>query len=349
MTTTAVPVLVANPDPVHVGGHLMAAARAAGVELRLCDLREAYAAPVWRRKVDWWFRGRRPSALRSFSEHVLLTAVGANAGAVITTGIAPLDAAALEALGRRGVRRLNFLTDDPWNPEHHAPWFMQALPHYDHVFTPRRANMTQLQALGGPAVTYLPFAYAPEAHFPEPAPAAEASRFRADVVFAGGADPDRVRYATPLIAAGFDVALYGGYWDRYPATRACARGMLDGRGLRHAIAGGAVCLCLVRRANRDGHAMRSFEVAAMGGCMLVEDTAEHRDLFGPDGDAVVYFSSPDDAVARTRELVADSARRRRLALRVRELIGRPEHTYAARLREMLRHAAASRDAARVAS
>ena len=87
----------------------------------------------------------------------------------------------------------------------------------------------------------------------------------------------------------------------------------------------------------------------MGGCMLVEDTAEHRDLFGPDGDAVVYFSSPDDAVARTRELVADSARRRRLALRVRELIGRPEHTYAARLREMLRHAAASRDAARVAS
>ena len=27
--------------------------------------------------------------------------------------------------------------------------------------------------------------------------------------------------------------------------------------------------------------------------MLAEDTAEHRELFGPDGEAVVYFRNPD--------------------------------------------------------
>ena len=51
-----------------------------------------------------------------------------------------------------------------------------------------------------------------------------------------------------------------------------------------------VNLCLVRRAKRDGHVMRSFEIAAVGGCMLAQDTDEHREIFGPEGEAVRLFS-----------------------------------------------------------
>jgi hypothetical protein len=328
--------IVGNADPVHLGAHLLNASRSLGVSATLADTRAAFDAPAWRRRFNWWLRGHRPSALGPFGEQVVQIVRDESIECVLSTGIAPLDVETLRALGRHGVRRLNFLTDDPWNVEHRAPWFSRALREYDHVFTPRKANIGDLMSVGGPSVSYLPFGFAPEIHYPElPATADERHRYAADLVFAGGADPDRVRAVTPFLDAGFDVALYGGYWDRQKETRAHARGFLSGNDLRKAIAGGAVCLCLVRRANRDGHAMRTFEVAAMGGCMLVEDTSDHRDFFGEDDEAVVYFQTPRDAMERLRELLNDAPRRARLALRVRERIMRGAHTYADRLQHMM--------------
>ena len=35
--------------------------------------------------------------------------------------------------------------------------------------------------------------------------------------------------------------------------------------------------------------MRSFEIAAVGGCLLAQDIDEHREIFGSEGEAVVYF------------------------------------------------------------
>lgn len=328
--------LVANPEPVHVGAHLLNAARALGVTTHLCDTRAAFGGGAFRRRWNWWVRGRRPSTIRTFAAEVLRTAREQKTTCVLATGIAPLDAETLKRLGEGGIRRLNFLTDDPWNTTHRAPWFLDALREYDVVFTPRRANIADLEALGGPTVSYLPFAYAPDTHYPEsPATAADRERFGADLVFAGGADADRVRAVGPFIEAGYDVALYGGYWDRFAATRRHARGFLGADELRKAIAGAKVALCLVRRANRDGHSMRTFEVAAMGGCMLVEETDEHRDLFGADGEAVVFFSSPAAGVDRARQLLGDEPRRTALSTRVRALMTGDRHTYAARLARMV--------------
>ena len=327
--------IVGNPEPIHVGAHLLSAARHLGLDVRLCDSAAAYRAAAWRRRFDWWLRGHRPSQLTTFGEQVVNAARDDAVRCVLSTGLAPLDARTLETLGGMGIRRLNFLTDDPWNPEHRAPWFLKALSRYDHVFTPRKANIPELRALGGPTISYLPFAYAPEAHYPEPAATPdERQRFAADLVFAGGADDDRLATLAPFVEAGFRVALYGGYWDRHRAMQASARGLLDATGLRKAITTGKVNLCLVRRANRDGHAMRTFEVAAMGGCMLVEETDDHRELFGPDDDAVVYFRTPAEGVERLGVLLADPDRRARLSRRVRELVTAGEHTYASRLRQM---------------
>jgi hypothetical protein len=159
--------------------------------------------------------------------------------------------------------------------------------------------------------------------------------YEADVMFAGGADRERVATMRPLLDAGLRVALYGGYWDRNAATRASARGFLDAAGIRRAATVGQLCLCLVRRANRDGHAMRSFEVPAIGGCPLVEDTAEHRAIFGPDGHAVAYFDSPEAMVRTARALLAAPDRRRALAEAARARITRGGETYRDRLATIL--------------
>jgi len=327
--------LVANPDAMHVGAHFLEAAGALGIDAHLCDVRRASSGPRLFQKAAWWAAGHRPLRLRRFSREVVEAARRLRPQYVLTTGLAPLDAAALDALGRLGVVRLNFLTDDPWNPAHHAPWFLEALGRYDVVFSPRRATLADIERGGGPRARYLPFAYAPSQHFIDRPTDAESATWDADVVFAGGGDPDRVEIFDALIRAGLRVALYGGYWDRYAQTRGAARGHVGPGGVRKAIGGGRVALCLVRRANRDSHSMRTFEVPAMGGCVLAEDTVDHRDLFGAEGEAALYFRTPDDAVDRVRALLKAAADRARMSSRSHAIITAGRHRYADRLDQML--------------
>lgn len=332
--------IVGNPDPVHVGAHLLAAARELGLAAELCDVRRAYAAPRPVVKLNWWLRGRRPPRLRQFSQEVAEACRRFRPAVMVATGLAPLDQLALHEIGRLGVARLNYLTDDPWNPAHRAGWFLQALPTYDQVFSPRRSNLDDLRQAGCRRSSYLPFAYAPALHFPEPVGREDEERLGSDVLFVGGADTDRVPYLAALVRRGLRVALYGGYWERYPETRPCARGHADPATLRKAAAAAKVALCLVRRANRDGHVMRSFETAAVGACMLAEDTPEHRAIFGEDAEAVRYFRDIEGVVGTAESLVADPAERRRLAGAVRDRVRGGANTYADRLAAMLREGVA---------
>lgn len=328
--------IVGNPEPIHVGAHFRCAAREQGLSVELCDSNNAFTAPWPIAKFNWRLRGHRPSWLGKFSRQVVEVCRRFQPRWMLTTGINPIETQALTAIGELGVERLNFLTDDPWNPAHKAPWFMEALPYYDRVFSPRRANVKDLRNLGCQDVGYLPFAYAPELHFSEPpATAVEQKRFAADVVFAGGGDLDRVHYLIALIRAGFKVALYGGFWDRYPETKAYGRGHADPQTLRKAIGGAKVTLCLVRKANRDGHSMRTFEVPAIGACMLVEDTEEHREIFGEQGESVTYFASIEEMIEKTKYLLRGDAERQRLAMRARDLIISGANTYQDRLKRII--------------
>lgn len=329
--------LVGNPGVIHIGAHFSEAAKSMGLQVLFCDSTEAFAASPWLVKFNWWLRGRRPSRIGEFSRKVVRLCRDFQPSWMVATGIAPVEPWALEELGRQGVLRFNYLTDDPWNPAHNAPWFLKALPLYDHVFSLRRSNLEYLRSAGCPRVSYLPFAYAPALHYREtPSTAEERSRFSFEVVFAGGADRDRVPYIGALIKAGFKVGLYGGYWERYPETRLRGRGHADPRTLRLAIGGAKVALCLVRRANRDGNSMRTFEVPAIGACMLTEDTEEHREIFGNEGENVVYFRGVEEMVEKAKELLASEGKRKRLAAAAHGLIVRGSNTYGDRLVTMLR-------------
>jgi spore maturation protein CgeB len=209
---------------------------------------------------------------------------------------------------------------------------MAALPAYDAVFTPRLSNIADFRALGCPNVHYLPFGFDDRLFYP-PAERGQAAEW--DVLFVGGADSDRVGFMAEFLRCGARTALAGGYWDRFPETRAHAIGVKSPEELNSMTASSKVNLCLVRRANRDGHVMRSFEIAAAGGCMLAEDTKEHRELFGPDGEAVVYFRTPAEACERSLWLLANPAERRRLSAAVRSRVGTAKNTYRARLLTML--------------
>jgi spore maturation protein CgeB len=317
----------------HMGGYLAAAARRLGIDCDIADSATAYSSSSIARSFYWHFRGKRPARLRSFGIKVVDTCIATARDVVLTTGSAPLDRPQIERLRQLGIKVINYSTDDPWNPAHQADWFLSALSAYDAVFTPRRANLDDFLRCGVRTIYYLPFAYDPGVHrpWPDDAPPDASS----DVLFVGGCDGDRFPLISSLIDEGLHVALFGGYWDRYSKTRPYWRGIADQDVIRSASAAARVCLCLVRRANRDGNTMRSFEAAAIGGCLLVEDTADHRELFGPDDHAVRYFKTNVEMLQEAKLLLADEGARRRLSVGLRERFSAGRHTYADRLSSML--------------
>jgi spore maturation protein CgeB len=320
--------IVGNAGATNVGDSLRRAALSLGYEVLFFDCYGAWRGSHALRSLSWRLNDKQPPGLADFQDSVLAACVRARPETVITTGAAPLTAAALQALRHLEIVCLNYSTDDPWNPTQMSKWFLHALPFYHLILTTRQANVRDFQRIGCGDVQYLPFGYDDEL-FGGLGGSNQGDAH--DVLFVGGADKDRVAFISEFVAAGPAVALVGDYWDRARRTRRFALGHRTPDEVRILTTAAKVNLCLVRRANRDGHVMRSFEIAALGGCMLTEDTAEHREIFGPDGQVVVYFRTPREAAELASLLLADPGERVRLAGAVRARISRGAHTYRDRL------------------
>ncbi|MCX5686490.1 MAG: glycosyltransferase [Candidatus Omnitrophica bacterium] len=329
-------ILVGDSDIIHIGSHLLDSAKELGLDVRFCDVKDAFAGPRWLSRINWYLRDHRPNRLCYFSNIVLKVCQEFQPKWLLSVGLAPVNSSALAAIVKLGIKRLNYLTDDPWNPAHRARFFFSALPHYDRIFSTRLSNLDELKNKCRGNVSYLPFAYNPNLHFPQKPDEKEGREYECDVAFVGGADRDRVGYIYRLIHAGFRVSLYGGYWDRFSETRKYARGHIGPETMRKAVSAAKINLCLVRRANQDGNSMRTFEIPAMGGCMLAEDTAEHKKIFGGEGEAVAYFKNIDEMIQKARFLIANETERNRLAEKCHNLIVGGGNTYKDRFLTILK-------------
>ena len=336
--------IIGYGQPGQMGNYLASAAERLGLDYQIMDMGEAEAKTRIAQIVYWRFRDRRPAKLARFAAQVLAACVEMKPDVVLTTGIrVPLERSHIDRIRKLGIKVVNYSTDDPWNPIMGSKWFRLALPSYDVVFSPRRSNFDEFRRCGVRAIHYMPFAYDPLIHkrWPEGMPSAAPS----DVLFVGGCDDERLPLISALGQAGLKLALFGRYWNHHSATRQYWRGVADQDIIRAASATAEICLCLIRRANRDSHVMRSFEAAAIGGCILAEDTADHRELFGP---AAYYFRTMPEMVQQARILKADVDLRRRLSLALSERMAGRKDTYADRLAAMLRLSNADRLTSRAA-
>jgi spore maturation protein CgeB len=328
--------IVGNRGGTNIGGSFERAARIAGLDLQVIEPRQAMEAPRWLRRFNWYFRGKRPTWLNSFSNQVVQSCARHKSEVVVVTGISGLNADALAQLSKTGVRVANYLTDDPWNRWHRAPWFLKALPEYFAVFSPRRSNLRDLEEVGCRRASYLPFAYDPELHFAETLSEDERAQFSTDVLFVGGADKDRIPVCSAIAESGLSLAIYGDYWERSGITRSFWRGHADPATLRKATCAARVCICVTRKNNRDGHTMRSYEVGAMGGVILAEATDDHREMFGEEG--ALYFRGTPEMITKAKWLVAHQSEAKQMAEHAHSRITRGENTYCNRLSHILQTA-----------
>jgi spore maturation protein CgeB len=318
----------------NVGLSLHQAALSCGIASEMVDTLPAFAGPKWLRTLHWRFNDRRPVRMEEFSNFVVQRCQETRPNILISTGIAPLSSTALQELSAGNVILANFQTDDPWNTAQLSNWYLQALAHYDYIFSPRSATLPQLHAATTANVSYLPFGYDQRLFYPETDLVKLKKALPCDVLFAGGADKDRLLEVELLAQSGLSIGLYGGYWDKYHFAKPFYRGMADAATLRSAHANAKVAVGMVRRANRDGNSMRTFELAAMGCCCVMAETPDHLELFGTEGDAVFYFSSPETLVDKCVALCGDDKMRHKMATRVREVVS-SGHSYEDRLQSMI--------------
>lgn len=334
-------ILLAGIDKVpHLGRSFRLALEQLGHIVTVVDERRAFTLLDRRpmRRLVWKVLGERPAGYWNFNHEFLKRSIHFKPDLILAVKGSYISPAILRSVRERtGAVLVNYSTDHPFNPAVSTRFVVDALPLWDVYVTPRRATIPHLQTYCKGCVIYLPFGYDPTLHYPEPTLSPnEVVQWGSDVAFLGGCDRDRVPFLDPLASdQTLDVSLYGQYYHYTPALRRRRRGLAYGRAYRLVLSATKVALCFVRRANQDGHVMRTFEIPACGAFMLVERTDEHQELFAEDREAV-FFSTPDEMLDKARFYVANSAERERIALAGYRQVTGGRNTYEDRLRDLLR-------------
>lgn len=203
----------------------------------------------------------------------------------------------------------------------------------DGVWTHERAALEAFMGVND-RVGYLPHAWREGVHN---APGDASDGPSCDVLFCGSLFPERIQWFEAIDWRGIDLALYGTP-EMLPARsplRACVRGGLTPNAELVRLARRAKVAINFFRAPEDGRPAESinprlYEMAAAGVCSVSDPRAEVVEKFG---DAVPTFTSPAEAGALIRALLADPDRRAACAARAAAAVAGDSWT--ARARQMV--------------
>ena len=283
--------------------------------------------------------GKRPIEWWSFNQRIITTLLDKEPKFVLVTGIFPLSDDVFNTCLKINCKIANYLTDYPWNPHHFSKKFVSNLLKYDLVVSTKTEILSELKNYGVKNVKFLPFAYDPFLFYqPESPNLSEVGSFSTDVCFIGMGDVERIPFLEAISSlVDFNLKklkIYGPHWDRISVNGWQRFSSIQGEDLRMAIYCSKITLGIVRKRNRDQSTMRTFEIAACGGCGIYEDTSEHREiLLGyPD---YGFFSSPQDLGEKCKWLLENPVELEQMRQTGIKLIVKEDNTYAARLKKIL--------------
>ena len=325
--------------PEALGSKFLRGAQQAGLDPKR-DLVVAYTSPApafspsmgrLRGKVFYRLADRRSWEWSGFQRMLVGLVEQHTPRLVLVTGILPLKPRVFDAIRASRGQVVNYLTDDPWNPIHRRRCFLRNLKHYDHIFSTKEALRQRLEAAGTPSTSWLPFAYDPALHYPiahkDPEPA--------DVLFVGTGAAERLPWLDALAdLPGVRRRIHGNNWEGFSTCGWEKSPAVVAEDYCRAMGSARVVLGLLRQANGDLSTDRSYEIGAIGGCGLYQDTSEHRMLLENYPDAG-FFKDPSELRARVQALLKDPELQQQLRQAGALALRKPEQTYGARLRAIL--------------
>lgn len=256
---------------------------------------------------------------------------------VLALAQAPLNATALDAIGKRGVLRALWFVED----YRVMTYWRELARHYDHVFTIQTdACLDALAQVTDARLGYLPCGFDPRVHRPLDLTAAERDEYGSDVSFFGAGYRNR-RIALKRFL-DLDFKIWGSDWGGAEGlTRVLQRngGRVDTEDSVKIFNASKINLNLHSSTYHEGVDPRgdfvnprTFELAGTGAFQIVDQRTLLPALFGSTDLAIA--SSVAEMRAMTDHYLAHEDERLALAVRARER-ALAQHTYTRRMEDLL--------------
>jgi spore maturation protein CgeB len=304
----------------------------------------------WRKYFSTSLAGRLQTKLRWgpsiwLLNRDLLRAISASAPDVVFIWRGnPILTTTLQTIRRNsGAVLVSYHNDNPFGLlQHRRFWrlFLSNIPQYDVHFVFRSSNLSEFTAAGARAVHLLRAYFIPELHRPLNLAEQDRGRYGCEAVFVGHYENDqRVAHLSALVQAGIQLRLFGGGWKTLKNLGDLPKEFwsvtsVEGLDYVKALNGSIMCLNFLSTLNRDSYTIRCFEIPACGRVLLSQRTDDLRSLFEEDYEAV-FFSSPEELVAKALELRADPERAMRIASAGRARCIRDKHDVDSRMAELI--------------
>jgi spore maturation protein CgeB len=236
-------------------------------------------------------------------------------------------------LRRAGLKVACLLTECPYDDQ----WQQRLIPYLDLVFVNERTSVAAFREWND-HVYYLPHAYEPSRHHPEPS-ADEPTMPSHDVVFVGTGFMERIEVLSQVDWSGIDLGLYG-VWDllgsRHRLRRYVRSEPIANRQTVALYRRAKIGLNLHRTSVSYGRFVprieraeslnpRAYELAACGLFHLSDDRAELGEVFG---DGVPRFADAASLEGQLRFYLDHPDERAEVAAELPALVAR--HTFAER-------------------
>ncbi|MEI8024968.1 MAG: glycosyltransferase [Pseudomonadota bacterium] len=220
--------------------------------------------------------------------------------------------------------------DDPFSPEA-SPllWrhFNASLPILDIAFAYRHKNLKDFELAGSPRSELLRSWFIPEVNRPVGPSNQDVEKYGGDIVFIGHFEDDgRDEALARLLEQGINVRLFGHIesgssgWGKIISKHKVFSKLKDVRPLwgdeyNLALNCSPMALCFLSKLNRDTYTRRCFEIPAAGTILVSERTSDLESLF-ESGEEALFFSSPEELVAKVTGLKGDANRIRKMRERI---------------------------------
>ncbi|WP_446742559.1 CgeB family protein [Silvibacterium acidisoli] len=209
-----------------------------------------------------------------------------------------------KTLKRNGAKIVYYVQDNPFGNRNDGIWrqFLASYRLADLHCLVRDADVARYQAWNLPHLKTL-FSFAPEVHFPPPAPWTDADRTR-QISYIGHPYEERPAFLTRL-ATEFDLPLFinGNIWPQLFQPQVPANitlgGHMPGAKYREGIWRSRINLGFVTRQNEDDIGHKSVEIAACGAFLFAVRTPGHEAIFEEDKEAI-FFSSVEECAEKAR-------------------------------------------------
>lgn len=335
--------IIGNTSEIfHIGSIFSRASESMNLALAVSDININKYAPsmkyLWgkaffklagKRPIEWWsFNHNTAKLIKDFSPQL-----------VLVTGVMPLTDDVFNTCNKIGAKIVNYLTDSPWSQQNSHPLFIKDLPKYNCIFSTKKDIIPDLDTNGVKQVHFLPFGFDPFLHHSLQAGELNEEysllNVYPNVCLIGGADAYRISFIKRfLVNFKGKLDLYGDYWSKDQELKQHHRGSVYGDDFCKVVYKSTINIGIIRRANSDGHSMRSFEIPACSGLGIYEDTQEHRELFQGYPE-YGFFTSPEDLADKCNWLLEHPVEREEMRQLGIQLVVKDSNTYSARLKTIL--------------